>query len=191
MREDIRLALLLLDKASRTHEEQGALKSMVDRMDADGKKQLKESHVFIRFAATTRLLDDPFDHQNEAPPRPDISVSADGRKYYFELSEITDKLLAKALSNSAKTGSIGGLAISPIGPLETRLKRKCESTYQIDNANIDLLLYYWRHEPMESVPEYMDSKPELTSLLGKSPFSRIWVFQLYPPEVLWSFSSER
>ena len=156
-------------------------------LSSDERKQANESLVFVSFAHETGLIPDPFEHSNEDPPRPDVHTHVDGREYFFELGEITDEGLAKGIGDSMKTKMVSGCAFSQEEPLAKMLKQKCEKRYETNNAQVDLLLYYWRQSPYEdTIMEYLNKNSlEIDKLLHISQFTNIWIYDLESETILW------
>ena len=152
------------------------------------KKKINESKVFVRFVIASGLAGDPYDHDNEDPPLPDIRWKSGGQTYYFELGEITDEGLARAVSISEKSGEITGSAFSQLDPLLKMFRDKCAKPYATNGAPVDLLLYYSKQYPLGkflhgSLKSY---EAEITQLIRQGPFSRIWIYTDWPPrKVLW------
>ncbi len=142
----------------------------------------------MRFVRASGLASDPFDHENEDFPLPDIRAIIDGQTYYFELGEITDEQVARRVSISEKTGERTGGAFSQLEPLLKMFREKCAKSYSTNGAPVDLLLYFWRQCPHdESLLEDLERyEAEITLLTRYGPFSRIWIYTESPrPKVLW------
>lgn len=157
-------------------------------LSSEQKQQTAESLVFISFATATDLLADPFMHDNESPPRPDIRTSIDGQDYYFELGEIVDEDLAKNIARSRKLGLVSGCRLSQVDPLVKMLKQKCEKKYETDGAPVDLLLYYWRQGPYQTtIDNYLaGTRRDIEESLRKSQFDKIWIYGWESEKVLWT-----
>jgi hypothetical protein len=164
-----------------------------DSLSSEQRQQTTESRVFIRFANTTQLMADPFIHDNERPPRPDIRASIDGHDCYFELGEILDEQLAKNINRTLKTGMASGCALSQIVPLMKMLKQKCEKKYEIDDTPMDLLLYYWRQGPYQPVvDDYLfTNRRNIEESLRNSQFDKIWIYNWDLGKVLWQIEAKK
>ena len=128
---------------------------------------------------------EPYDHENEDPPLPDIGCTIDGHAYYFELGEITDEGLAKAVSVSVKTGEATGCSFSEAEPLLKMFRDKCGKVYTTNGAPVDLLLYYSRQTPYGPVEYIAGNQIEIDQLIRASEFARVWVYSDGPPTILW------
>jgi len=159
----------------------------------EDKKKIKESKVFVGFVKASGLADDPYDHENEREPLPDIRSRIDGQTYYFELGQIVDEELARRASISEKTGEITGGFYSELDPLLKSFREKCAKSYPTGGAPVDLLLYYSMQAPPEdSLLEYLKRyEAEISQLIRDGPFSRIWIYTDSPPrKVLWQAHAE-
>jgi len=67
------------------------------------------------------------------------------------------------------------------------LRQKCEKRYETGNAQVDLLLYYWRQSPYEeAIVEYLRANSlEIDKLLVNSQFTKIWIYDLDSETILW------
>ncbi len=159
-----------------------------DFSPADQQK-IYESKAFVRFVIASGLVGDPFDHENENPPLPDIRSRIDGQTYYFEVGQIVDEELARRATISEKTGKITGGAFSELVPLLKMFREKCANSYPTNGAPVDLLLCYSRQAPPDEkvLLEYLKCyEAEITLLIRDGPFSRIWIYTDSPPrKVLW------
>ncbi len=162
-------------------------------LSPEQKQQTAESRVFIRFANTAELLADPFIHDNERPPRPDIRASIDGHDYYFELGEIVDEGLARNIDRAQKTRVASGCALSQIDPLAKMLRQKCEKKYETGEAPVDLLLYYWRQGPYQPVVDdyLLTNRRDIEGSLRNSQFDKIWIYDWDLGKVLWQIGAKK
>ncbi|MGC2163444.1 MAG: hypothetical protein WA634_16160 [Silvibacterium sp.] len=158
-----------------------------ESLNPNQKQQTAESRVFISFANATGLVADPYKHDNECPPRPDVRTSIDGHDYYFELGEIVDEGLARNIDRSRKTGMVSGCALSQVDPLAKMLKQKCKKEYETNDIPIDLLLYYWRQGPYtDTICDYLLwNNRDIEGQLQNSQFARIWIYDWQSGKVLW------
>jgi len=124
-------------------------KSQWDAFSRDDQKKIMESKVFVGFAKASGVLVEPFEHENEDPPFPDISKILQRDKYFFELGEITDEGLARAASDTARTGEIIGTSFSQVDPLLRMLREKCLTKYETGGNLVDLVLFYSKQNPHE------------------------------------------
>jgi hypothetical protein len=155
---------------------------------SDDQKKIRESIVFVMFATDSGLVSSPMDHVNEDPPLPDIRSEINGEPYYFELGEITDQGLARAVSISERAGEITGGPFSQDKPLMKMFRDKCAKAYSTNGAQADLLLHYSKQYSSEKhlLTQLRIHQAEIALLVAKSPFSHIWVYRLSPPgKVLW------
>jgi len=180
-----KLVLLMIEGAA-TKIDKAERDALWNSLSSDERQQAEESRVFVSFANATGIVAAPFAHINENPPRPDIRISIGGRDYYFELGEITDEKLAKSISDSLKTKTVSGCALSGDEPLEKMLKKKCEKTYETGGAPIDLLLYYWRQGPYEeSIDNYLRTNcRDIEARFRSSQFNKIWIYDWPSGKVL-------
>jgi hypothetical protein len=154
----------------------------------EDQQKITESQAFIGFVKASGLSPDPFDHENEDPPRPDIRLMVSGEPYYFELGEIVDQGLARAFADSIETGENTGGPFSQSEPFMSMLRQKCARAYTTEDAPVDLLLHYSTQHPHESgfnecVKAY---EAEITALIAKSQFARIWIYSdCRPQKILW------
>src|ERR1700733_2766200 len=63
------------------------LKREREGFSSTDQKKTKEGIVFERFMATSQLPIQPYTHDNEDPPLPDIRCLIHGQTYFFELGE--------------------------------------------------------------------------------------------------------
>src|ERR1700686_363450 len=120
-----------------------------DGFSHEDQKKIKESIVFVSFAIISGAVKSPFSYVNEDPPLPDIRAEIDGHPYYFELGEITDEGLARAVSYSEKTGEITGGPFSQLHPLLKMFRDRCAKSYPTRGDQVDLLLHYTKQYPAE------------------------------------------
>jgi hypothetical protein len=154
----------------------------------DEQKKIREKRTFLSFARVSGVVSNSFACVNEEPPSPDIRSEIDGQPYYFELGEVTDKGLARAVGISEKTGEITGGPFSQSIPVLKMLRDKCTKSYSTGGAPVDLLLYYSKQYPSEKCLFRLlkDHQAEITLLIATSPFSRFWIYLDWPPgKVLW------
>lgn len=163
-------------------------KKQWDAFSSAEKQKIEESKVFVGFVSASGLSIDPYDHENEDPPIPDIRATIAGETYYFELGEITDQGLAWAMADSLKTGEITGCAFSQLDPLLKMFKSKCSTQYQTCGNPVDLLLFYSTQDPYEPLLyDYLNVfAAEIASLIAGSQFARVWLYSdCRPQKVLW------
>ena len=149
-----------------------------DAFSSAEKQKIDESKAFVGFVRASGLSIDPYDHENEDPPVPDIRTTIAGATYYFELGEITDQGLAWATGDSLKTGEITGCAFSQLDPLLKMFRSKCSTLYQTGGNPVDLLLFYSTQYPYEPLLcEYLTVfAAEIARLIASSQFARVWLY---------------
>jgi hypothetical protein len=160
-----------------------------DAFSTADKQKVEESKVFVGFVSASGLSCDPYDHENQDPPLPDIRATIAGKSHYFELGEITDQGLAWATGDLLKTGEITGCPFSQLDPLLKMFRSKCTTQYQTAGNPVDLLLFYSTQHPYEPLlyQHLNEFSAEITGLVANSQFSRVWLYSDYRPQrVLWN-----
>ena len=163
-------------------------KTRWDSFSSGEKQKIEESKTFVSFVRASGLSCDALDHENEDPPLPDIRAVVGDRPYYFELGEITDQGLAWAMGDALKTGEITGCAFSQVDPLLAMIRSKCGTRYQTNGNPVDLLLFYSTQTPYEPLLNgcLNSFSTEITVLVAKSQFSRLWIYSDCRPQKILS-----
>jgi hypothetical protein len=157
-------------------------------------KSSSEISVFRAFAKVVKITGveiDPATIENKEPPGPDIKCLVNGRRYFFELSQILDEDLARDIGNSEKKRiDSDGAWFSEEEPLIGRIRAKAKKTYSTNGGCIDLLLYYERQFPFAPTEYLKNYEAEIrAALLPQGPFSRIWIFDLWTDAIIWKRES--
>ena len=186
-----KIVRLTLEGGGPTSSREGMI-DLWNSLTHEQKRQTAESRVFVRFAAATGLGIDPFKHDNEAPPKPDIRTVIDGHDYYFELGEVVDERLAINIRVAQKTRAVFGCTLSQVDPLAKMLKEKCEKQYEADGKPLDLLLYYWRQGSYRpTVDQYLEENHQaIQESLRSSQFRKIWIYDWSSDNVLAEIEAE-
>lgn len=155
-------------------------------LSRDDQKKVMESKVYWGFVKESGIPADPFMHENEDPPLPDISTTIQGDSYYFELGEITDEALARAAADAEKTGENIGTSFSELDPLLRMFREKCLKKYQTDGKPVDLVLFYSKQTPYDPLGQIKAHSVEISTLIAGSHFARVWLYSdCHPRKILW------
>ncbi|HUY12895.1 MAG TPA: hypothetical protein VMX16_04585 [Terriglobia bacterium] len=155
----------------------------------DQQKVYREWWAFEKFASVAPLDVDPRTIENRKPPEPDIRCRISGKEHYFELGEVTDKIIAQKASEATKRRQhISGGWFSQLPPLWRIFKQKCSKIYLTSGRPLHLLLYYavghqFPHTELLR-EEISKGHQRIVSELQKSPFSSVWLYDQWDNSVI-------
>lgn len=171
-------------KAERIRAQRAAYEAMPNAR----KTEKEELEVFRAFVRATELEVDSGSEANGLAPEPDIRCTMDGRVYYFELGEIADQPVARAMANALKHDEPRGTAYSESRPFAYIIGKKRSRSYTTKDAAVDLVLYY-RTQPSPTPSSFggmlAQSLPDLLGLTTPGPFQRVWIFDFNKQSLLW------
>ncbi len=148
----------------------------------------REREIFEEFASTSGLGVESSSVRNEPPPGlPDISCDIKGLRHYFELSEITDRDLARNYSLHQNDDRSFGGAISHSDPLLHVFRRKATKRYAGIDGPLDLVVYYDNQVAPYFDLTFIPANVGLiaTRMLTSGNWNRVWVFDRSQKRILW------
>ncbi len=155
-------------------------------------KARRERLIFAEFATVANeLAETAFDVvsiKSETPPFPDISCKSAKGRHYFELTEITDKDLARRVSASLEDGCSTAGAYSQDDPLLKAFSSKEQAHYVNLDGPLELLAYYDKQSPpplsllMDSTRACLYWVTQRMTVSG--PWTRLWIYCRWPKSIL-------
>lgn len=149
------------------------------------KKEKRERELFAAFARRSGLNinERSIKSCEESKGEPDICCQIDGRKYFFELTEVVPQKQAEALETKGiYHSSFPDPKQRGSQAMVHRLKEKQEKKYETYGSPVDLLLYFDRDFPMYlpdvrgDIAEPTDIELALAECKRLGAFSRIWSY---------------
>jgi len=117
-------------------------------LDKSGMKALREWETFTSFCQVAGFVIEPagvvmLDPNSSSPPPPDLRCNIDGLPHFFELGEIIQQDIARALSRLESRPIAEPRMPLDMGlePLEIILNKKLDTCYVAEARPISLLLY--------------------------------------------------
>jgi hypothetical protein len=165
-----------------------------DALKPAEQKLCNEWTTFIEFAEAAHLdvdlqsieMLDP--NAVNPPPFPDIRCVSGGKPAYFELGETVDETLAKAAGIARKNQEdvYGGFVDPPHVSVERMIAQKCGKSYTTNGCPLDLVLYFSRLFPIESLLNgYLEqSRGRLIQYIQQSQFNSVWIYDKWQKRVL-------
>lgn len=151
-------------------------------------KARREREVFLQFAKVASLDLEIASVVSERPPVPDISCKIGGVTHYFELAEIIDEDFARKCGMHRNDDEIFGGWLSHDQPLLHVFSSKAGKGYCSLNGPLELLAYY-----DGQVAPYFDTffipakvGSIANTMMTSRGWNRIWAFDTWKSEILWS-----
>ncbi|MCW5983572.1 MAG: hypothetical protein KIT09_36110 [Bryobacteraceae bacterium] len=150
------------------------------------RKRSIEMTTFRSFAAASGIALDGDSAVNVDPPHPDILCTISGKWYWFELGQIISQKVAAQVSPSRKLLE-GGFSFSQEMAFIEIVNKKATKTYDTNGFPVDLILWFDLRLGSEGTIARLIGKHGgiLKSLIGRSPFSRVWIFDACTNSSLW------
>ena len=158
---------------------------------------LSEWEIFVRFCQAEGLTVDPadvvmLDPNSSRPPPPDLECHLAGKSHFFELGEIIQEDIAKALApHTRRQITEARIPLARVwDPLERMLTKKLNKVYNSQARPISLLLYYasspsfWKYLQ----PIVREREEAIQMIFERSVFDSMWLFDAAKNEILCYFS---
>jgi len=171
-----------------------AYQAMFHFLSGDDLKRAREWDLFARFCEAGELDVDPAEVDMLDPPSPDLKAEVFGQSQYFELGEIVQQDLMKALAQQGKKPIIDSPLplIAVWSPLESIIQKKVTKKYARQATPLSLLLYLERNAPRWALIEPLveERTPEIRATFENSVFDHLWLFVANENRIPFSLSKK-
>ncbi len=161
----------------------------VSPMSNEERKRNLEMTAFRSFTSVSGLVIDEGSVTNEQPPKPDIRCTISGKPRWFEMAQIISEKVAANI-NLKGHASKRGFSFNQEDPFVDVVRKKLTKRYETGGAPVDLILHFNLRLGKSSVVRNLIQRYSvlLDSLVSTGPFARVWIFDEWRREVIWSGS---
>lgn len=152
-------------------------------LTGNDKREAFELSTFYEFAIAAGLAVESAD--NAKPRYPDIRCLIGGEEYWFELGQIIDATLARAIHTDWPKDPTS-FSFEQKEPFLRMIEKKAAAQYETNGRPVDFVLHFEQPPDRTALKRHFQEHAiALNDLMLRGPFSRIWIYDGFSKSVLW------